>query len=148
MKLSLQDLTFTRVALFVSLAVNIALAGYLASQWMMPRWRPLANVTPAQMLQLVTRILPAPEAGILRDAYRVREPQINAQRAAFEQARARALEILAQPDLDVPALRAAIEDARQIRAKQGEVLIDLFVDTATRLPPQTRQNMAARFQRR
>lgn len=147
MKLSLADLKFTRIALFVSIALNIALGAYLASQWMMPRWRPLADIAPSQVVELVARRLPSAEAGIVREAYRQRQGQIAEQREAFVRARAKTLDLLAQPDLDVPALRASMLEAREQRLKQVNVLIEMFIDVVGKLPPQVRQDLAARFRR-
>lgn len=145
MKLSFKDLAFTRAALFASVALNLALAGYFASQWMMPRWRPLADITPAQIVELVARRMPAAEATIIRDAYRDKQARIGEQREAFIRARARTLELLAQPELDIPALRAAMLDAREQRIGQVNILIDLFIDVVGKLPPKVRADMAARF---
>lgn len=147
MNISLGDLKFTRVALFVSVALNVTLGAYLASQWMMPRWRPLADIAPSQVIELVARRMPAAEAGIVREAFRQRQGQIAEQREAFLRARTKTLDILAQPDLDVPALRAAMQEAREQRLKQVNVVIDMFVDVVGKLPPQVRQDLAARFRR-
>lgn len=133
-----------RLVLIGSLCLNLALGGYLASQLLRPQERPTA-MPPPRVLGLLARQLPPRDAEVLQEAYRGKREQIVAARAVFELSVAKVLELLAEPELDVPALRAALEDARTKRMRQNDPLVEAFFQALEKMSFQTRRDLVGRF---
>jgi uncharacterized membrane protein len=131
-----------------SLCLNLVLGGYIASQLLAPPMRPLTGMQPPRVLALLASQLPASDAAMLRDAYRGKQEQVAAARALFERSVAKVLTLLAQPELDAPALRTALEDARIKRLRQNDTLVEAFLEALEKMPYQTRRDLAARFRGR
>jgi uncharacterized membrane protein len=134
-----------RLVLIGSLCLNLALGGYLASQLLRPQERPLTAMPPPRVLGLLARQLPPRDAEVLQEAYRGKREQIVAARAVFELSVAKVLELLAEPELDVPALRAALEDARTKRMRQNDPLVEAFFQALEKMSFQTRRDLVGRF---
>jgi uncharacterized membrane protein len=135
----------SHLALLGSLCLNIALGGYLASQLLAPPARPLGAMPPPRVLALLAGQLPPKDAEMLRDLYRSKQEQAAAARVTFEMSVAKVVGLLAQPELDVPALRAALEDARVKRMRQNDPLVEAFFQALEKMSYETRRNLVGRF---
>src|SRR5882724_7093721 len=107
------------VLLLVSLCLNALMGGYIAKQWFAARSLPVATATPPRLIQLVADRLPPADADTLWRVYRGKAQALRESQADYEQALRGTGRLLAQPDVDVPALRRAVMEARDKRIKIG-----------------------------
>ena len=134
-----------RLVLIGSLCLNLALGGYVASQLLRQPERPFTAMPPPRVLSLLAGRLPEKDADVLREAYRNKREQIVAARAVFELSVSKVLGLLAEPELYVPALRAALEDARTKRMRQNDPLVEAFFQALEKMSYQTRRDLVGRF---
>ena len=101
-----------------------------------------------RLLDRVASQLPPQDADILRQVFRRRALEVRTARAELDKAIAEALEQLGQPELDVAKLRAAVENAREKRNRQGDILLEGFFEALERISPEGRKALVTRFSRR
>jgi uncharacterized membrane protein len=103
---------------------------------------------PPRVIQFIAKRLPTDDAEKLWTVYRAKEPALRISQADYEQALRGAVRLLAQPDLDGPALRSAVLAARDKRIKIGDVVIETFLDAVPQLSPQGRLDLVGRLRNR
>jgi uncharacterized membrane protein len=131
-----------RAVLFlVSLCLNVLMGSYIAIQWLSV-WPPSVTTTPPRLIQIIARRLPSADAETLWRVYSGKEQALRSSQADYDQALRGAVRLLAQTNLDVSALRRAVTDARDKRIKVGDLVIDVFLDTAPQLSSKGRQDLA------
>jgi len=140
--------TLFKLGLLASICLNIALASYVVVSLRAPEPEFPVLRSAQQALSLLEQRLPAGDADVLRETYRTREPELAAARAAYQQARARAVVLAAQHDLDRDAFRAAIKDIREKRIRLGDLVTDIVENTVERLSPETRRKLVDRYRSR
>lgn len=136
-----------RWALLASLCFNLVLATYVAAQWFQPAWTPVNAGMPMRMVERIAARLPPEDADILWRIYRDKEPDILPLQAEYTQALLKTLRLTGQTELDRPALRAAIKDARDKRLKIGDAVIDTFIDMLEQISPKGRRQLVGGFLR-
>jgi uncharacterized membrane protein len=136
-----------RWALLVSLCFNLVLTTYVAAQWFQPAWTPVNAGMPMRMVERIAGRLPPEDADILWRIYRDKEPDLLPLQADYTQALLKTLRLTGQTELDRPALRAAIQDARDKRIKIGDAVIDTFIDMLERISPKGRRQLVGGFLR-
>ena len=133
------------ILLVASLSLNILLAAYVGTLL----WRlnmPLVEATnPMRVIGLATRVLPADEASLVERLYLERAPQFLAAEEGVLAARRKVLRLMAEPQLDPVAVRAALEEARAYRRTTSELLFDIVIETLQRMPAERRQEIVRRF---
>jgi len=134
--------------LLASLCLNALMAGYIAKQWFRAPSLPIATATPPRLIQLVANRLPSADAETLWRVYRGKEHALRESQAEYEQALRGAGRLLAQPDVDVAALRRAVMEARDKRIKIGDVVIETFLDAVPQLSRSGRQDLVGRLRDR
>jgi uncharacterized membrane protein len=128
-----------RWVLLASLCLNVAFAGYVARPWLQPSWQP--GAMPVRMTERIAARLPQEDADILWQVYRAREPEIRALQADYMVALLKTMRVVGQTELDKPALRAAVDDARTKRIKIGEAVTEVFMQTLDRISPKGRRQL-------
>jgi len=137
-----------RWVLLASLCLNVALASYVTVQWAEPApWPPAGAMMPLRLTERVAARLPKADADILWQVYRGKEPEIRALQADYLAALLVTMRQVGQNDLDKPALRAAVEDARSKRVKIGEQLTEVFLDTMEKISAKGRRQLVGGFPR-
>jgi uncharacterized membrane protein len=136
------------VLLLVSLCLNALMGGYIAKQWFGGPSFPIATATPPRLIQLVANRLSSADAETLWRIYRGKEHALRESQADYEQALRGAGRLLKQPDVDVPALRRAVMEARDKRIKIGDVVIETFLDAVPQLSRSGRQDLVGRLRDR
>jgi uncharacterized membrane protein len=131
--------------LVVSLCLNVLMGSYIAKQWA-EAWSPrIAISSPPRLIRMVAGRLPSADAGTLWRVYGTKEQALRSAQADYEQALRNAVRLLAQPNMDVAALRKAVMEARDKRIKMGDIVIDMFLETFPQLSPQGRQELVGRL---
>lgn len=140
--------TILAAALALSTALNAALIGY---GYTIYRLRPLALLSdpiPSQMVGVLANRLPG-EAGILlRGKLEADRPLLEAERNGYRAALERAAGLIEADTIDMPALKAAINEARGHRGRMGDTYIDAFVEAIATLPVAERRALVERFRKR
>jgi uncharacterized membrane protein len=130
-----------------SLCLNVLMGSYIAKQWI-AAWSPPIAFTlaaPPRLIQFVAGRLPSADAETLWRIYRAKEQELRTAQGDYEQSLRRAVRLLAQPDVDVPALRSAVMGARDKRIKVGDIVIETFLEAIPQLSPQARQDLVGRL---
>jgi uncharacterized membrane protein len=136
------------VLLLVSLCLNVLMGSYIAKQWFENWSRPVGLANEPRLIQFIADRLPSADAETFRRVYLGKEQGLRDARADYEQALWGAVRLLAQPDLDGPALRRAVLEARDKRIKIGDVVIETFLDAVPQLSPRGRQDLVGRLRNR
>jgi len=138
----------TRLLLIGSVCLNLVLGGYIAVQLLTTERRPVAALLTPRLLDRLASQLPPQDADILRQVFRRRAMEVRTARADLDKAIAEALEQLGQPELDVVKLRSAVDNAREKRNRQGDILLEGFFEALERISPEGRKALVTRFSRR
>lgn len=140
------------LALLGSICLNVAFASYIGVQAVNGSARPMVRTMPDEgmgapddVIAKFAARLPRGDADILWEAYRTRKPQILDADAEAERARLQAWSVLAQPDIDTSALRAAIKQAMDSRVRKASVLAEAVVDALERLSPDGRRQLTSQI---
>ena len=129
--------------LLASLCLNILLAAFFLTRWVERVPGPFVASAPPQLIELVARRLPADDADVLRRVYRLREEQFTANQREFRLALLAAGKLLSQPQLDIPALRAAMTEARNKRIAIGDLAIETFLEALPQISAEGRRGLTA-----
>lgn len=140
------------LALLGSICLNVAFASYVTIQALTGSPRPMVRTMPVEEMGAPDSViakfaarLPTSDADILWEVYRTKKPQIMDADAAAENARRRALSVLAQPDLDASAVRAAFKEAMDGRTRKAVLLADTIVDALQRISPDGRRQLTSQI---
>jgi uncharacterized membrane protein len=145
MTFRLGPFTPARLLLLASLCLNVALGAYVGAQWREPQWTPRGAGVPTRLIDRVAARLPAADAEILWRIYRGKEAELRPLQQDYVAALLKTLKLTGQPELDKPALRAAIEDARTKRIKIGDLVIETFTEALEQISPEGRRQLAGKF---
>jgi uncharacterized membrane protein len=133
------------IALVASISLNILIGSFAATLL----WRldmPLVEATnPVRVINRAAAVLPAADRAILNEVYASRAPAFAAAEEKVMRARARVIDLIAQPDLDEAAIRAAIEEARAYRRETLDLLVDVVIETLKRMPPEHRRELLTSY---
>jgi uncharacterized membrane protein len=130
-----------------SLALNALLVGYLGVL-AVRRFDPLSASMPPRLIKLVKQRLPADDQKLLEEAYQSRHGRFIAAQAEYERTLAGAVALLAKPEFDEAAFRAAVADSRAKRLQIADLVLETFVDTIARMSPAGRRDLIGRFRPR
>ena len=144
----LGHLRWRKAALPVSLAVNIFLLAYAGGQWAGTRTPGIFRIDPQRPIERLAKRLPTADAALLREAFRTREAAFAAARKDYAEAVEQVLALMAQPQLDVPALRTAIAAARDHRQRMDGLLAGTVLAAIEKMPGETRAAFAKSFKRK
>ncbi|HKA82088.1 MAG TPA: periplasmic heavy metal sensor [Xanthobacteraceae bacterium] len=136
------------LALLASLCLNVLMASYIAKQWFGPSPPALGAAAPPRVIRFVADRLPSADAATLWRVYGAKEQALRDTQADYERSLRRAGDLLAQPEVDAAALRGAVMEAREKRIKQGDIVIETFLEAFPQLSPQGRQDLIGRLRRR
>ncbi|ABD08965.1 conserved hypothetical protein [Rhodopseudomonas palustris HaA2] len=139
------SLTGGRLLLLASLCLNVALGVYVGVQWSQPEWQPANVGMPLRIVERVASRLPESDAAILRRNFEARQAEMLPLQQQYATALLKTLRLIAQTDLDKPALRAAIEDSREKRVKMGDVLAETFLETLEQVSTKGRRQLVGGF---
>jgi uncharacterized membrane protein len=135
------------VLLLMSLCLNVALGTYIGAQWL-DRWQmPLVVAGPSRLTELIARRLPAADAEILWRVYRGKEAELKIAQSEYREALFAAGAVLAAPQLDVQATRAAVAKARAERIEVGDISIEVFLEALPQMSPEGRKQLLGRLGR-
>lgn len=135
-----------RVLVLVSLCLNVAMGTFIATRWMEAQPSEAVSGSP-RLVERALQRLPKADADILRAVYRSKEAEFTASQRAYVLALVGAARVLAQRDLDTPALRTAIEDARNKRVKIGDLAIETFLDALPQMSLEGRRALISNMRR-
>ena len=137
-------------ALFASVALNVVLAGYIATSLLAFEPGDVARGVPAipEIFAVSEARLPAGDIGILTDGYRAAEPYILAKQADAARALARAIASLGDSPLDAGALRASIAEARQKKTQLDDLVVETFLNAVERFSTDGRRKLVSQYKLR
>jgi Heavy-metal resistance len=140
------------LALLGSICLNVAFASYIAVQALTASSRPMVRTmpveemgTPDDVIAKFAARLPSGDADILWEVYQTRRLQILDADAAAENARVRALSVLARHDLDASALRAAFKEAMEGRTRRAGLLAETVADALARISSDGRRQLTSQI---
>ncbi|WP_322514333.1 periplasmic heavy metal sensor [Rhodopseudomonas palustris] len=145
MSIRLGPFTGGRLLLLASLCLNVALGAYVGVQWSQPEWKPASPGMPLRIMERVASRLPEPDAEILRRNFEARQAELRPLQQEYTAALLKTLRLIGQADLDKPALRAAIDDARDKRIKMGNALAETFLETLEQVSAKGRRQLVGGF---
>jgi uncharacterized membrane protein len=134
--------------LLASLCLNVLLGAFIATRWIELSRAPMITVAPAQLIELVARRLPSADAEVLRRVYRDKAAQFAAEQAEYRRALLAAARLLAEPQLDPAAVRAAVHEARNKRIRIGDLAIDTFLEALPRMSAEGRMGLTRNLRER
>jgi len=129
-----------QILLFVSLALNLFLAGFLAARWLAPEWHERPH-GPQAIVERLTSHLSGADAEVMRAAFQANQDKLAAAFGELQQARREVRQILAAQPFDPDALAKAIAD---VRTKQGAffaVIQDTILPAVGKLSPEGRKRL-------
>ena len=135
----------SRWLLLASLCANVALAAYVSAQWFRPGWTPAGAGMPLRMIERVAARLPNDDAEILWRIYRSKEPGIQPLQVEYTRSLLRTMRLAGQPELDKPALRAAVKESRDKRLAIGDAVIETFSEMLEQISPKGRRQLVGGF---
>jgi uncharacterized membrane protein len=137
--------TYWKVVLPLSLAVNILLLSYVGGRTLGASETAAFRHDPQQRLEMLAGLLPPADAKLLRDAYRERGTVFAVAHSNHEEAMKKILALMAQPELDLPALRAAMAKARSHNERINDLLSETLLETVQKMSANSRAAFASGF---
>ena len=134
-------ITALSVALFISLALNIFVAGWVAGH----RMGPPGGMGEAGIrigIQRVLRFLPPDDKPVVEAMFEAERPNIRGQFQALREARKKVADILRAPDFDQAAFESAYGEMRQRSADVQNAIHALIVAAVPKLSPAGRRALA------
>ena len=132
-----------RLALVLSVAANLAVAAYLlVAEPARPFGRDMAPRA-ARLVEMISNRPPPAEGARLTALYAARQPAMAAEDMAFRQAMIAVMTEIEKPEVDRAALHAAFNEARSIRSRSADLVIDIFVETLADASLEARQQIVA-----
>lgn len=136
-----------RLALILSVAANLVVAAYLlAAEPPRPFGRDLAPRA-THLVKMISSRLPPAEGARLTALYEARHPGMEALDTAFRQAMITVIAEIERPEVNRAALHAAFDEARSIRSRSADLMIDMFVETLADASLEARQQIVAEIRR-
>jgi uncharacterized membrane protein len=130
-----------QIVLFVSLALNLLLAGFVGGRLLAPLYHHPPEHTPAALIERLVRALPERDGTVLRAAFKANAAKIATLAAELEQARLDVrLKLSAEP-FDKAALEAAMNKARDKRMALYKAMQSVVLDAVGNLSPEGRSRL-------
>jgi len=128
--------------LLISLALNLFLLGYVASQLLQPRnMPPPPPPSPIAMLERMSENLSPEGQAVLRDLITERGPKLEELRDAMEVARMRARQVFTREPFDAAAFQATSKDGFTAAQAFFQALGDVISQAGVRLSAEDRQKL-------
>jgi len=135
------DLRGSNRWLLLSLAINLFLLGYAASQFLQPRNLPPPPPSPTAMLERMSENLSPQGQAVLRDLIAERGDKLEELHDAMEVARMRVREVFAREPFDSAAFQAASKDGFTAAQAFFQALGDVIGQAGARLSAEDRQRL-------
>jgi uncharacterized membrane protein len=138
-----------RIALIVSLALNVLVIGGVAGTLLVSRhhgWK--GHGDRAFGLLGFARTLPPERAELIRQRIASEKANLSALRKAERQARDEARSILMEEPFDAEKFKAALSRAAEAEAKEKSARMSLLAETAAGLTPEERRQLHNWFEKR
>ena len=129
-----------QILLFVSLALNLFLAGFLAARWLAPEWHEQPR-GPQAIVEKLTSHLSGADAEVMRAAFQANQGKLAAAFGEVQQARHEVRQRLAAQPFDPDALAKAVAE---VRVKQGAyftALQEIILPAVGKLSPEGRKHL-------
>ncbi len=129
-----------QIVLFVSLALNLFLAGFLAARWLAPAWHEERR-GPEAIAERLTSRLSGADAEVMRAAFQANQPKLASLFGELQQARREVRQRLAAQPFDPDALAKAVADLRVKQAAFFSALQDTILPAVGKLSPEGRSHL-------
>ncbi len=126
-----------QIVLFVSLALNLFLAGFLAARWLAPAWHEERR-GPEAIVERLTSRLSGADAEVMRAAFQANQPKLASLFGELQQARREVRQRLAAQPFDPDALAKAVADLRIKQTAFFTGLQDTILPAVGKLSPEGR----------
>jgi uncharacterized membrane protein len=133
--------SWQKLLLLASICCNVALASYVAVQWLRPEQPLVVAVTPPAIVERIARRLPKSDAEILWGVYHSKEKELSAAQADYFHALVMPIDLLAAADFDVNTFRNAILKSRDKRMELSNLLIETLVEAITQMSSEGRRKL-------
>ena len=134
-------MTFRRIALPASLALNVFLAVLLVQQWRAGD-RPPGPPSPTRIADEIAATLPPADALILREVFARHADQLEAGHKEHRGVPERLRTVLTAQPFDEAALRKIFADGRQARSESDRALEEAVAESLRRMSPEGRAAVA------
>ncbi|UDF04991.1 periplasmic heavy metal sensor [Asticcacaulis sp. AND118] len=131
---------YKTLILSLSLGLNVFLIACGATLWIRHKMPP-PFATPEQIEQAVLAPLQGQDRLAMERAFASRKTQIEDARQNYRRSLRRAITIVAQPDLDVPALRREAATAKAARSEMTGLMVDAMLEGVEHMSPQGRRGL-------
>jgi len=129
--------------LLASLLVNFFLLGLLVAPVFLHLHMPPPFMPPPNgIIEHLTRGLSPSDAAIVQNVFQKNESAFDESRKNMDSAMQNMLAVLQQPQLDPNELQKALQNISTARSKLDEAMANSITQTATRLSPDGRRNIA------
>jgi uncharacterized membrane protein len=130
-----------KLLLLGSICCNIALASYVAVQWLRTE-RPLVEtVIPSGIVGRLAGRLPKSDAEILWSAYHSKEVELSAAQADYLHSLAKSSHLLTAKDFDESNFRRTVSESRDKRLKLADLVAETLVEAITQMSPEGRRKL-------
>jgi uncharacterized membrane protein len=136
-----------RIALMVSLALNVLIIGAVAGTFVFGRhhgWKHHKH----RGLSGFAHTLPAERGDALREKLKAQRKTLAPYRDAEDKARAEGRKVLTTEPFDAEAFRSAVANAAEADCAEKKARMALFADTVATLTPEERRELHAWFEKR
>lgn len=140
----------SKTVLLASLAANILLISFavgLAAGQGSNGPTGVFKLDPQQRVEILAGLLPAADAELLRRSYENRGNLFAVTQSDHDEAVRRVLALMAQPKLDLPALRAALAKARSNNERLNDLLSETLLEAIQKMPASSRVAFAGEYWR-
>jgi uncharacterized membrane protein len=135
-------MTFRRIALPASLALNVFLAVLLVQQWRVVDRPPPGPPSPTRIADEIAATLPSADALILREVFARHADQLDAGHNEHRGVPERLRTVLTAQPFDEAALRKIFADGRQARSESDRALEEAVAESLRRMSPEGRAAVA------
>jgi uncharacterized membrane protein len=132
-------------ALLASILMNALLLSYVGGQMAGGSAAGVFRLNPEDRIEMLAKRLPEADADLLRKAYRARGADFANVNSNHEEAVSRVLALMAQPQLDLGALRTELLKARGHRERLNDLLSEILLATIQKMPASSRAAFANGF---
>ena len=130
-----------QIVLFVSLALNLFLAGILAARWLAPVWHHEPRGGPEAIVERLTSRLPSTDAGVMRAAFQANQAKLAGAFGELQQARREVRQRLVAEPFDPDALARAVADLQVKQNAFFAALQDTILPAVGKLSPEGRSHL-------
>jgi uncharacterized membrane protein len=127
-----------RLLLLGSLCLNVLFGAFVATRMLHEAKSP-DTALPPPLIEFAAKHLPPSDAEILRRVYRVHEKEFSARQAEYVEALRASGRFIAEPGMEMNAVRKAVMEATHIRTEIGNLAVQTFLEALPQLSPEGRQ---------